>query len=155
METQAFTILVAEDDEDEQIIFKAALRIIGYPQGNIAAQSNIFPEIRARQIVLVDENGMPRSILAMGKEGPGLALSDENGEMRSILRIDREGVRLSLYDEKGEPRAVLSVEKNGAGLALYDDTSKPRAGLFMGKEGPQLTLFDRKGKEHWSTPATK
>jgi CheY-like chemotaxis protein len=30
METKAFTILVAEDDEDEQIIFKAALRTIGY-----------------------------------------------------------------------------------------------------------------------------
>ena len=125
------------------------------PGGNIAAQSNTAPEIRARQIVLVDENGKPRCIIAMGKEGPGLALSDDNGEMRSIFRLDAEGVRLSLYGEKGAPRAVLDVDKDGSGLALYDENGKPRAGLFLGVEGPQLTFFDRKGKEYWSTPSKK
>ena len=104
-----------------------------YPQGNIAAKSDFTPEIRARQIVLVDENGKPRCILAMGKEGPGLAMNDE----------------------KGEPRAVLDADKNGSGLALYDETGNPRVGLFVGKDGPKLTLLDKKGKEHWSTPATK
>jgi len=125
------------------------------PPGNIAAQSNISPEIRARQIVLIDEKGKPRCILAMGKEGPGLALSDENGEMRSLLRIDADGAGLSLYDENGKPRAVLDADRNGSGLALYDETGKPRAGLFVGKDGPKLTLFDKKGKEHWSTPPAK
>ena len=128
---------------------------IVFPQGVVTAQSNTAPEIRARQIVLVDENNKPRCILAMGKEGPGLVMSDKNGEMRSILKIDTDGVRLSLYDEKGEPRAVLDADRNGSGLALYDETGKPRVGLFVGKDGPKLTLFDKKGKEHWSTPSMK
>ena len=125
------------------------------PRGNIAAQGNAAPEIRTRQIVLVDENGKPRCIIAMGKEGPGLAMNDENGEIRSLFKIDTDRARLSLYDEKGEPRAVLDADKNGSGLALYDENGNPLAGLFVGKDGPKMTLFDNKGKEQWSTPATK
>jgi hypothetical protein len=126
-----------------------------YARGNGAGQSDIPYEIRAQQIVLVDEKGNPRCILNMGKDGPGLTLSDNNGEMRSILSVDANESRLSLYDKKGDPRAVLSVDDNGVGLALYDESGNPRAGLFQGKNGPQLTLFDRKGKEHWSTPSMK
>ena len=129
--------------------------VVVYPRGDIAAKSDFTPEIRTRQVVLVDENGKPRCILAMGKEGPGLALSDENGEMRSILRIDTDGARLSLYDDKGEPRAVLDAVKDGSGLALYDQNGKSRAGFFVGTEGPKLTLFDSNGKEQWSTPSVK
>lgn len=58
------------------------MAVVVYPQDNSSAQGNVTPEIRARQIVLVDESGRPQSIPAMGKEGPGLASSDENGEMR-------------------------------------------------------------------------
>jgi hypothetical protein len=107
--------------------------VVVYPQGKVAAQSNIPDEIRTGRIVVVDGNKKPCAVIAVGKEGPGLAPYDENGETRSILCIDKDGSRLSMYDEDG----------------------KPRAGLSVGKEGPKLTLFDKKGNEHWSTPSTK
>jgi hypothetical protein len=86
------------------VIILSAIAV--YAQGNGAAQSDIAYEIRAQQIVLVDEKGKPRCILNMGKDGPGLTLSDNNGEMRSIWSVDANESRLSLYDKKGEPRAV-------------------------------------------------
>jgi hypothetical protein len=136
-------------------VFGFLAGILVYPPGNITAQSNIPFEIRAQQIALVDEKGMPRAVLSMGKDGPGLSLSDNNGEIRSIWSVDTNASRLSPYDQKGEPRAVVSVDDNGAGLALYDESGNPRAGLFQEKNGPQLTLFDKKGNENWTTPSTK
>ncbi len=137
------------------VIASVLVVVMVSPQGNIAAQSNVSNEIRTRQIVIVDENGKPRSILAMGKNGPGLALRGENGEIRSSLNTDKEGSRLSIYDEKGEPRIVLVMDIEGPRLGLYDEKGSPRAGLAVGKSGPVLGLFDKNGKEIWSTPETK
>jgi len=109
-------------------------------------------DIRARRIILEDDNGKPRLVLG-AKEGAGLALTDENGKPRAMLFMTKDGVRLSLSDENNQERAALAVTKDGPGLALYDQNGKTRATLaFAIKTGAGLVLVDESGKVVWGAP---
>ena len=98
-------------------------------------------------LVLVDENGKERAGLSMGKDGPGLALMDENEKPRAVLGMGKDGVVLSLMDENGKQGAVLRVKKvEGSFLGLRDENGKTRAGLKLDKQFPQLFLADENGQ---------
>jgi len=115
-------------------------------------------EIRANVFILEDENGEPRAMLCMDKNGPGLDLCDENGTIRAILSMRG----LSLYDENDKPRAgldgsglslwdkngdvILSLDKDGPRLVLRDENGKSGAVLAMLKDGPGLSLEGGNGK---------
>jgi len=58
-------------------------------------------EVKARAFCVVDENGKPRAVLGVGKEGSGLALYDENEKLRALLSVDKEGPRLDMFDKNG------------------------------------------------------
>lgn len=147
--------------------------VMFYPQGKVAAQGNIADEIRARKIVLVDENGKTRASLGVLKDGPALGLTDENGKPGVVLSVDKDGAGLFLYengksravlglnkdgpvlwqyDENGEPRVALGALKDGKGLLLYDENGKPRVLLVTTKGRTGLALYDENGKSYWSTP---
>jgi len=87
-------------------------------------------EIRAQRLVLVDDEGRERAVLAAHKDGAGLNLLDEDGKNRAALAVTKDGPRLTLLDKNGKIRA---------GLAVY-------------AVGPRLFLTNEAGKKIWSAP---
>jgi hypothetical protein len=102
-------------------------------------------EIRAKSIILEDENGIPRAVLGALKDGPGLTLFDKNGTARAVLAVLKDGPGLMLHDESGDIRAALGVLKDGPTLALYNKNSANRVGLTVTKDGPNLAMHDKNG----------
>jgi len=136
-------------------------------------------EIRARSLVIEDENGNGRAELcvdqngsrlrlcdekgfaraALGvtnKDGPILALFDQNGKLCVGLSAFSDGPELTMYDEKGERRALLLLQKYGARLMLVDEKGYTRAALGVANNGgPILTLNGEDGKGHVSLDVNK
>ena len=107
-------------------------------------------QIRARSLIIEDENGKSRLGLAVSKDGPGLIMFDENVRMRVVLGISKEGPGLWLYGEKGKSCVTLAALKESLGLGLEDENGQDRAGLAVDKDGPGLVLLDEKGKVIWN-----
>ena len=109
--------------------------------------------VRAKEFILVDENGMLRANMGVGKDGPLLALYDEKGKPRIALSVDKEGPQLTMRDENDKPRIGMLLIDSGMGLTLRDEKGKDRAFLAVGKkEGPRLMLFDENGTLVWRVP---
>jgi len=112
-------------------------------------------EVRARRLVLVDDENWPRAALEMDHMEGGPVLLLYRGRMgkpcvRLGLRVD--GSQLLLFDENGEPRAELAVGEEGPALTLSDAAGKPRVCLDLVEDGARLSLFDADGKLIWSAP---
>ena len=102
--------------------------------------------IRANEIIVEDENGMPRVKLTALKSGSELALYDGNGKLRAMLSADKDGSALALSDVNGLARATLTALKGDeSGLWLFDKRGKARAELSTLKDGPRLMLQDENG----------
>ena len=101
--------------------------------------------IRARSILVEDENGKLRASLTVDKDGPALRLWNEKGEGGAVLIVGKDGPWLTFYDEKS-PRVLLMVDKGGPWLGLFDENGKTRAWLAVDKDGPALRLRDENDK---------
>ena len=123
------------------------------PYVNIAAQSKHLDEIRATRIVLTDQSGMERAVLALDvdKGMVGLVMRDKHGGASAVLGTSG----LILRDKRGKPRAVLAfdADKGEPGLSLFSQTGKARALILVDKDGPALSLRDDKGNQRWFTPS--
>jgi DNA-directed RNA polymerase subunit RPC12/RpoP len=130
--------------------------------------------IFASALMLQDENGKVRAMLAATKDGPGLDLFDEDGKPRAGMVVNKSGTALALFAETGHVRATLGVRKDGPaldlgdengklcarlgahedgpGLVLFDEDGKPRAGMGVPKDGPWLAVSGPDGKTLWSVP---
>lgn len=101
----------------------------------------------AEGIVLLDENGVDRIVLASKVTDPnigqrigtaaGLLINDENGFERSGYNIINVGgknrVVLGLDGQNGSEAVALSVLENGhSGLSVYGQ-NKPRKNIFIGE----------------------
>jgi len=76
-------------------------------------------EIRARRILIEDENDKVRAALTAG----GLSLYDEKG-LRAGLNVNKDGPKLVLYDENFKASAGLNQSLYGASLMLNDENGK-------------------------------
>jgi len=117
-------------------------------------------EIRARSIIIEDENGKRRAELDAG----GLALWNKKGGASAWLINGN----LSLFDENGKGRAELyaaeglMLEKDKAitmldaarGLRLLDENYTLRIKLVVVKDGPELALYDEKGHTRFAAGKT-
>lgn len=106
-------------------------------------------------LVLLDANGTPGMGLEMRMDGNAALLSvlDGRGSVRIGVMLDRDTTGLSLHDASG-PRAVLSVDKNEAGLALHDANGTPRVSLSAARDA-KMILWDASGQSVWTTPSKR
>jgi hypothetical protein len=130
-------------------------------------------ELRAAQLVILDEKGRPRSCL----DSSGLQFLDDQGKRRLLVAVDADGPAiqilddsqkvqinlgssaldgsygLSLIDEAGKirGRAIMRKELQGiASFALYDKLGQLRANLALDGSGPAiLNLLDETGLVSW------
>lgn len=134
-------------------------------------------DIRAKSIVIEDENGKVRAklsvtkdkpalllydenekasiILGATKEGPTLALCDNNGKVRAWLIAHKDGPLFEMYDGNEKVRVGLKAVKDGTVLILYDENEKVRVGLAESKDGPMLELYDENGRDRFKAGKTK
>ncbi len=84
--------------------------------------------IRAKQFVVVDQDGNMRAELSLNKDGePGLRLYDKDGKTSVMLSLNKdEEPSLWLADKSGKRRAGLGL-----------DNGEPRM-AFVGKNGQVL-----------------
>jgi hypothetical protein len=74
---------------------------------------------------LCDDDGELRVARDVIKDGPSqLIMLDENGMLRTTLAITQNGTGLFLSNEKGKPRAGRVATHEGPGLHLYDKGGK-------------------------------
>ena len=107
-------------------------------------------EIRARRILIEDENDKVRAALTAS----GLSLYDEKG-LRAGLNVNKDGPKLVLYDENFKASAGLNQSLYGASQILNDENGKTGAWLQVSKEGPSLSLLDGKGETRFAAGKTK
>ena len=87
------------------------------PTAKVQGMNSFVPDVvRAREFVVVDENG----------------------ETRAMLDADKNGPALSMFDTQGKPRAILNVDKDGPGLVMADANGKTSTSLNVTKDGPDL-----------------
>jgi hypothetical protein len=90
-----------------------------------AAPSSIKGKvIRASNIVLNDDRGTARAILAMKNNEPGLVLYDDKDKLRTMMVIDKTGPKMFMFDASGNPRVSMGVVNDEPRLALIDKTGK-------------------------------
>jgi hypothetical protein len=111
-------------------------------------------EIRAKRIVVEDENGKSRIMLSAGNNSPMMSLADEDGNSRITLFWSKISTGLMIYGENYKNLASLSAIKVGAGLAaglvVCDENGNPRIRLNAFKDGPKLTILDENGKDRFA-----
>ena len=98
-----------------------ACLVVGGLAGRKTSAQADQSEVRTKCLMLQDDNGKTRAKLAMGKEGPRLALYDENGKVRAGLGAGKDGPVLALYDENGKGRASMTVLNQEPGLVLWGE----------------------------------
>lgn len=130
-----------------------------FASGTLTAQDRVQDEVRARQFILDDGNGITRAALSMQRNEPVLALYDENNHGNLQLLLHNGVPAMNLYDAQGMRRAVLEVDEEGPYLGMSDGVLKsgmpvlglsgvhsaPRTMLAVEKEGPVLLMTDRDG----------
>lgn len=95
-------------------------------QPHAIAQSGgkVADEIRARRIIVVDEKGTIRIELVAQADRNALALCNENGIPRAVLSVFKDDPGLILYDGKTKLRATLVVFEDKPFLTLYNADGK-------------------------------
>jgi len=88
--------------------------------------------VKARRVVITDEQGRERIFLGLGATGaPAIGIRDERGRLRATLSLLENGqTALQLLDGEQRGRASLAVRQDGFGeLALLDRNGAIRATL--------------------------
>lgn len=117
---------------------------------------NVFDEIRARRLVIEDQNEKGRIILTTTPDGdPAIVLRDANGVMRlQLLILDGDEPKVLLTDRQGNGRLQLVVGgEDSASITMFHNNDNPW--FFCSTDGYKhyvLCLFDREGewKVNWS-----
>ncbi len=113
--------------------------------------------VKARNFLLVDENGKTRAALEMIGDESSLVLSDKSGKERATLKVDNDfGPDLRMLDENGKTLAMLVVVKGDPFLDLSDENGRARAKLVVSSEpgsGPRLDMWDKKNRTARTTLA--
>ncbi len=110
-----------------------------------AAVPAVSDEVRTRKLVIVDDEGRPRAVLAAEKDGVTLSLADEAGTNRVVLGTSKEGAQLSLRDETGKTRARLGALRFEPALDLLDREARVQVNLTAHLAGSELCLRDPGG----------
>lgn len=113
-------------------------------QEPLTAAESVLDEIRAKRIVVVDDEGRERICLEVhsdggsGENGAAIVLCDEEEKVRMLMLLANEVVGLSLYDKdkdanKDWPQVGISVPNEEGGYILLTNRHGDRL-VAMGSE---------------------
>jgi len=120
-------------------------RVEGLPEGAQARQA-VENEVRAHQIVLVDERGKERASLVADNAGSVfLVMSDKAGKTRVSLSVSNDGPSLTFLDPSGQARTIL-------GSTTVVPSHVNDNGIAELAPPSSIVFFDSKGKLLFRTP---
>jgi hypothetical protein len=103
-------------------------------------------QVRARQFILMDENGKERASLVADRAGSVfLVLFDQNEKSRANLSVSPDGPSLVFYDPDGKARTIL-------GSTTLVASHVNEKGVMERAPASSIVLFDRAGKLLFRTP---
>jgi hypothetical protein len=111
------------------------------PKGGAKVDGDVTEEIKAKRLVIVDDDGGERIVLEVAKKRL-------NNEIKSDKRTD-VFARLSLSDSEGAERASLDASDGGLSrLKLFNSEGKRRIEIVTAEEEfANLFIYDKNGKE--------
>ncbi len=123
-------------------------------QAGLAKLNDKTQTIRARTIVIYNDDGNQVAYLGAPDLTPHLSLSGPRGEPVALLSVGNDGrPTLILTDPEKKTRAVLDFKSNGSpSLTLADPPNVSRLRLTS-DDKPAVTLTDPKGVARWSVSA--
>jgi len=120
-------------------------QIDGLPEGAQARQA-VENEVRAHQIILVDQKGKERASLVADNAGSAfLIMSDTAGKTRVNLSVSNDGPTLTFLDPSGQIRTIL-------GSTTVVPSHVNDNGVAEVAPPSSIVLFDSKGKLLFRTP---
>ena len=115
------------------------------PEGAQARQT-AQDEVRAHQIILVDEKGKERASLVADNAGSVfLIMADSAGKTRVNLSVSNDGPSLVFFDRAGQARTILGSTTVVPSHVNYN-------GIAELAPSSSIVLFDSKGKLLFRTP---
>lgn len=110
-------------------------------KGDAKADGDVAEEIKAKRLVIVDDDGVERIVLEVAKKRL-------NNEIKTDKRTD-VFARMSLADSEGVERASLDASDGGLSrLKLFNSEGKRRIEIVTAEETfANLLLYDNDGKE--------
>ena len=124
----------------------ACLAGVGLLMGQASHSSQV---VKAQRVIIVDEEGNERIVLAGAKDQATLVLKNGAGQASAVLSAAKESAGLSVTDTDGKLRINLAKDfraSGNAGLWLYDELGKPRYVAGVGPRGPNVLFLDESGK---------
>ncbi len=103
---------------------------------------DIFEEIRAKKIVLVNEQGKKVIVMEYVNNVSRIVSFDSNETVRFMLRVDDESSRLTLWDSNQKGRLSLITKDTMASLNMVDSKRKSRLTLLTDDEKASLNMSD-------------
>jgi len=100
---------------------------------------------RARRFELADDGNRRR---AMWREQDGevaLILQDNGGRWRGVLAVGADGPRLELNSALGRPLVSLRTPQSQALLTMHDVEGRPRVRIVVDSDGSRLVFLDEEG----------
>ena len=96
------------------------------------------------------EDGMGHAFMAVGKDGPVVAVRDQTNDRIAMLYADSKMVGLKMLDADQNIRAGINMTESTSMVGLGDENGALRVSMFAGEDGPSLTLRDETGETIWS-----
>jgi hypothetical protein len=128
------------------VLPRGGLRIQGLPEGAQGRTSAVEDQVRAHQIILVDEKGKERASLVADNAGSVfLIMNDSTGRTRVNLSVANDGPSLVFLDKSGQARTIL-------GSTTLVGSHVNENGIAELAPPSSLVLFDGKGKLLFRTP---
>jgi len=119
----------------------------------------VVEDVRAKRIVIVDDEGKARITLSSSSEQPSLSLFDKDGKARMRLSLGQGMPDIRLFDKSGKKGAGIAVtDLAGPQIYFADRAGKSRAvmGYRRTEPGaigyPFLHLYDEDGKVVYKAP---
>ena len=114
--------------------------------GTPARQPVVENEVRAHQIILVDDKGKERASLVADNAGSVfLVMSDTKGKSRVNLSVSNDGPTLTFFDPSGKARTIV-----GSTTAVPSHVNDN--GVAELAPPSSVVLFDSKGKLLFRAP---
>jgi hypothetical protein len=109
--------------------------------------------VMAKKVVVIDDAGIPRLVLACDDHGPVLELYGSDGKERVILGVNKlNDAVLALFDPQGRERARMAAEGTDSetSMTLFDAKHAPHALLSVmdpKQTGEPVTMLQLRSEE--------
>lgn len=112
------------------------------------AAQGVIDEIRARRVVVVDEDGQEQVVLETDYGGDGrLSVNNSRGTEMVSLRVAPYGGTLVVFNNAGTPVGLLRAYENGGVFGISNNAGTLVSGLRADENGGALSIYNSKGFE--------